>query len=385
MTVNYPNVFTQRKAALCLLLLFGCNGFAQEATSPDDRSPLFTTTPLDSFFDFKEDLLERTGFTWMLKYSVMGVQRTDETHDKSYTGQLDVILKQEVFDSRGVFLAYYMDVKQISGVSTSEFGNRNGNITPITDSDQVSLLRQAWYQHKFLDEKLDVTLGKTEPLLSSVENRFAFDDRRNFYVAPMSTAAAKDRIASSYGTMIGFHPTPWFSLNVSVNELDESVAGSQGPESGQFYSIARFKFLANSERWGEGNYRISLVNSERQGDFKESNGIIISIDQDISENWGAFLRYDDTEFQTASSELNQSSAVGIYNSSPFGRSRDDFGIGLFRTKSDQGGSFKENGGEMFYRLSIAEWVWTSMTVQYFDPAKASGSFINVGARIMLEF
>jgi len=201
----------------------------------------------------------------------------------------------------------------------------------------------------------------------------------------MSTAAAKDRIASSYGTMVGFHPTPWFSLTASANELDKNASGTQDHQSDRFYSIVRFKFMANSERWGEGNFRISLVNSQRQGDFKESNGIIISIDQDISENWGAFLRYDDTEFQTASSELKQSSAVGIYNSSPFGRRKDDFGVGLFRTKSDQSGSFKENGGEMFYRLGIADWVWTSLTVQYFEPAKASGSFINVGARIMFEF
>ena len=279
-----------------------------------------------------------------------------------------------------------MHVDQLSGISTGEFGNRNGNITPITDSDKVSLLRQAWYRHSFLDEKLKLTFGKTEPLLAFAGlNRFAFDDRLNFMVVPMSNAAAKDRVSSTVGAIIEYHPSSWLSLYASVNDLDELAAGDQTPEDGKYYSVLNATFKVDSERWGKGNYRFSLVNSERQGQFKESNGVIVSIDQDISKNWGVFLRYDDTEFQTLTSGLSQSNSAGFFNSSPFGRSKDDFGVGLFRTKSNQGGRFRETGGEVFYRLRITEWIRTSLTVQYFEPAKASGSFFNIGGRVMFEF
>jgi len=370
---------------ITFLLVTGSTALAQEKYS-NDKSPLFKSTPLDGYFAFKNDLLDETGFTWTLNYSAMGVQRTDDTKDKSYTGQTDIILSLDAFENKGKFFAYYMHVDQLSGISTGEFGSRNGNITQITDSDAVSLLRQAWYQHSFLDEKIKLTLGKTEPLLAFAGlNRFAFDDRKNFMVVPMSNAAAKDRISSSVGAVFEYHPSPRLSLYASVNELDEIAAGNQTPEDGQYYWMLNATFKVNSDRWGEGNYRLTLVNSERQGQFKESNGVIASFDQDISANWGVFLRYDDTEFQTFTSGLSQSGSAGFYNSSPFGRSWDDFGIGLFRTKSDQGASFREIGGEMFYRLRIAEWIRASLTVQYFEPAKASGSFFNIGGRVMFEF
>jgi len=374
-----------RFALSLLCLATGSLALAQEPAS-DDSSPLFKKTFLDGYYDFKNELLEETGFTWMLNYSAMGVQRTDDTKDKSYTGQTDIILSFDAFKKRGKCFVYYMDVQQLSGISTSEFGNRNGNITPITDSDAVSLLRQAWYRHSFLDERLNVTFGTTEPLLAFAGlNRFAFDDRKNFMVVPMANAGAKDRVSSSVGVMIEYHPNSWLSLYATLNELDEIAAGDQTPQDGQFYSMINATFKVDSERWGEGNYRLTLVNSEPQGQFEETNGIIASIDQDITENWGIFLRYDDTEFQTLSSGLSETSSAGFYNRHPFGRSRDDFGIGWFRTESDQGGQFRERGGEMFYRLRIAEWIRASLTVQYFEPAKVQGSFFNVGGRVMFQF
>jgi hypothetical protein len=381
MTVS--NVRNLGFVVLCLMT--GGLTHGQEPDS-EDRSPLFKSTPLDGYFDFKNELHEETGFTWALNYSAMGVQRTDDTKDKSYTGQTDIILLLDAFNNRGKFTVYYMDVQQLSGISTSEFGNRNGNITPITDSDEVGLLRQAWYRHSFLDERFKVTVGLTEPILAFAgQNRFALDDRVNFMVAPLNNAAVKDRLSSSLGTIIEYHPRQWLSLYASVNELDEIAAGDQTPEDGQFYWMVNATFKVDSERWGEGNYRVTLVNSEKQGQFEESNGVIASLDQDISQNWGIFARYDDTEFQTFSSGLKQSSAIGFFNSSPFGRSRDDFGIGLFRTKSNQGGQFRETGGEMFYRLRIAEWMRVSLTVQYFEPAKAQGSFFNAGGRVAFQF
>jgi len=375
-----------RKVGVVMLLLVAGNAAVAQETAASDNSPVFKNTPLDGYLSFKNDLLKKTGFTWALNYSAMGVQRADATKDKSYTGQTDFILSLDAFGNKGRFFAYYMHVDQISGISTSAFGDRNGNITPITDSDEVSLLRQAWYQHSFSEDRLKLTFGKTEPLLAFAGlNRFAFDDRLNFMVVPMSNAAAKDRVSSSVGAVIEYHPSSRLSLYASVNDLDEIAAGDQTPEDGQFYWMLNATYKVNSDRWGEGNYRLTLVNSERQGQFEESNGVIVSIDQDISDNWGVFLRYDDTEFQTFTSGLSQSGSAGLFNSRPFGRSWDDFGVGLFSTKNDQGGRFREAGVEMFYRLRIAEWIRASLTVQYFEPAKASGSFVNIGGRVMFEF
>ena len=95
----------RKMGVITFLLVTGSLALAQESHS-NDKSPLFKSTPLDGYFAFKNELLKETGFTWVLNYSAMGVQRTDDTKDKSYTGQTDIILSMDAFDGRGEFLAY---------------------------------------------------------------------------------------------------------------------------------------------------------------------------------------------------------------------------------------------------------------------------------------
>ena len=153
----------------------------------------------------------------------------------------------------------------------------------------------------------------------------------------------------------------------------------------RYYYVFNVTFKPEVQGLGEGNYRFNSVITEEQGTNPETNGLIASLDQDLGESWGVFLRYDDTEIQTLSSPINESRSFGFYNRSPFGRSNDNFGLGFFRTKSDQGGSFTENGLEAFYRMGITDTFDLSFTVQRIDPAKAPDKFLTAGFRLFLGF
>ena len=372
---------------LCFVLLVA-PGRADDIDSDEsgsaDGSPVFSETPLDPYYEFKDRLLEKTGATWRVNYSMMSVQRTSATKDQTATGQLDLIGSLDVFSGNGKFLVYYMAVHQLAGISNPEFSERNGNITPLSDSDPVHFLRQAWYRHSFLDERLAVMGGKTEPLFLLAGNRFALDDRINFQALPLANVAAKDRTASAPGVLITVGPAKWLDVSYALNKLNP---GSEVPEEHQslrYYSVFNTTFKVKVPGLGEGNYRLNYVVTDRQRQNPESNGVVVSIDQDLGQRWGVFGRYDDTVFQTLTSVLKKSIAFGLFNRKPFGRNGDDFGIGAFRTRSDQGGRFTEWGGETFYRIALTKWLDATATLQYVRPAKSGGSFFTLGGRLFLR-
>lgn len=100
-----------------------------------------------------------------------------------------------------------------------------------------------------------------------------------------------------------------------------------------------------------------------------------------------FFRYDDTEFQTLSSALNQSLAFGLFNRQPFKRKGDQFGLGVFQTKSAQGGNFQEWGLETFYKVGLTSWCFFTANMQVFEAAKAEKdeTVVTFGGRIMFNF
>ena len=352
-----------------------------------EASPVMKTDPIDSYFNFKQRFYQRHGFNWNINYSLMHMQRADEfIADENYntTGQLDLIGAYDIFDGDGQFFLFYMDVRQISGLTTTEFGERNGNITPINDSDPTELLRRVYYRHRFLAERLEIAVGKTEPSSFFADNRFAADDRQDFQALPLATVAAKDRLFSSAGLLINFKITDWFSIGGSLNELDSENVVPDLVDV-ELYSFFNITFDIDAENLGQGIYRINTVLTDAQGSSAESDGYIISFDQDLGSVWGAFLRYDDTSIQTLANPINESFAFGFYNRSPFKKSKDRLGIGVFRTRSDSGGSFKEWGGEVFYRFGLSDWANFSLALQVFDPAKGNDVFFNMGGRIFIGF
>jgi hypothetical protein len=374
---------------------------SEEPHSPESwakRSPVFPTTPLSPYFDFKEKLHDRTGFGWLVQYSIIMQGRPDNPSEQdgyNVNGQLDLIgtfdLDLRKFGDawgKGRATVYYMHLHQIGGLTTTQFGNLNGNITPINDSDPVSFLRQAHYHHDFFDGRLSIMGGKTEPVLTFGTNRFAIDDRDKFMALPMATIAAKDRVVSSLGGLVIAKLLPWFHVGGSVNQLDPAKSDQSLPPelaNANFYSFANITLDFEVPKLGRGIYRFNGVFTGAQGQNPSTHGVALSFDQDLGTRWGAFFRYDDTEFQTLTSPLARTLSFGVFNRTPFGREADRLGAAAFRSSSLQGGDFKEWGGEVFYKLGLTRWCDLTLNLQVFDAAKGDDPFVTLGGRIFFRF
>lgn len=393
--------------ALAALLLAPTAGAEQAKAGADEpqssqswmkRSPVFPETPLSPYFDFKERLHDKTGFGWMINYSIMIQGRPNNPFDeKDYnsTGQADFIgyldLDFRKFGNnwgQGKAVVFYIYLHQIGGLTTTQFGELNGNITPINDSDPAHFLRQAYYQHEFFDERLLVMGGLIEPPLVFGINRFAIDDRVKFMVLPMSSIGAKDRVASAPGGLVNLKLLPWLSIGGSVSQLAPDDSEQNPPSElahAEIYSFANITLDFEVPHLGRGIYRINGIFTAAQGDNPDTQGIALSFDQDLGSQWGAFFRYDDTEFQTLTSPLNRTISFGFFNRTPFGREGDRFGVGAFQSRSFEDSELKEWGGEIFYKLALTRWLDFSTNLQVIDAAKSNDTFVTLGARFFFAF
>lgn len=359
-----------------------------EAKTQASQASTQSQTLFEDYLNLKGVLKEKTGLGFTLKYSGMHMQRAGTSlseNNYNLTGQFDVILGWDVFSGAGTFNFYYMHLHQLGGLTTTDFGNRNGIITPINDSDPNALLRQLFYQHRFLDERLAIGGGKVESVLLFTANRYVADDRFDFQALPLSNAAVKDRTFSSPGFFAIGRPADWLSIGASVNSLNFSTGIPKNFfDFSDIYSFLNITLEPSVRDLGKGFYRVNFVVTDNKEKSPLSNGLILSFDQDLGDRWAAFFRWDGTDIQTLSTPLVTSVAGGTVYRGPFGRTRDHFGIGLFRTRTEQGEPASEVGMELFYRLGMTEFFNVSFALQAFNPARADKSFINLGVRFHLS-
>ena len=343
-----------------------------------------------SYQDFKNNLSENYNFDYAISYSALNIKNISAAPKSRHSnGELDIWAGLRVFDGAGQFQLLYLDVKKLGGVSNAEFSARQGNATPITDSDEIHFLRWLFYQHHFADYGLTLYVGKTEPLFLMTSNRYAFNDRATFMMQALSNAVAKDRLLSSLGAALMWDVKSWLTLGISSNRLkfDEGVPTDFKDDKG--YNFFHTHFKGNPFGWGEGNFKLNLVTTggDSQGGFTRSNGIIISSDQDFGDRWSGFFRYDDTDIQTASTPFKKNVAYGVAYRQPFSRPGDIISLGLFQNRSEAGVLARhEYGGELFYKAQLNKYFDASLHWQRIRPHDLSTKTLNnIGVRVNVNF
>ena len=54
-------------------------------------SPVFSKTPISPYFDFKEQVHEKTGLTWMVNYSIMTQGRPENPYKEADYGSVSLL------------------------------------------------------------------------------------------------------------------------------------------------------------------------------------------------------------------------------------------------------------------------------------------------------
>jgi carbohydrate-selective porin OprB len=119
--------------------------------------------------------------------------------------------------------------------------------------------------------------------------------------------------------------------------------------------------------FGQGVYRLMLY--QRDAESADEFGWSLSADQDLSDQYGVFLRYGGNDGDINAIEHLVSAGVSLLQ--PFGRKNDQAGIGVSYTHPTADGLRDAYSTELYYRLKLTDGVELSGSAQFIIDPSAS--------------
>ncbi len=264
--------------------------------------------------------------------------------------------------------------------SLNVFANVNPLADDNPDGDGLRVL-EVFYTQSFFEEKVRLSIGKTEPFLFIDENAFANDECTQFVGKPFVNNPVFDT-EDEYGPLVALSAVPAEGWSLSLVYQSSSWPNAD-PENGKsgFDRIFDKPFFAGELTYSpsfedlQGNYRIygwtqTYPHQKIFGDGTEKGwGIGVSFDQLVHPQVGLFARagyqnkhvYGVPWFWSAGTEIK-----GLVPS----RSGDRVGFGVAGLKAHE--DLEEHGTEVhleaYYKLAFGDHFSVSSHLQYvIDP------------------
>lgn len=261
-----------------------------------------------------------------------------------------------------------------SGVDNNAFSD--GNID----------LHEFWYEQAFFDKTTILTVGKVSFWAYYDQNRVAGSDARQFISVVFNSNPVIDAPLNSLGFNVAVIPADWIELNYMLKNADGDELSDMAdrlfnvgqvalkPKIGGLTGIYRFFAFYNKAahtKWKDA----SQTN-------EASYGIGISIDQDLSDVFAVFGRYDWTNPKVYNPDnkavdgtvysLEQGWSLGIQAKGiPWGREKDAAGLAVGQImasgdyKDVTGADGKDEGHlEAYYRYQVNPYFGVSPDLQY---------------------
>ena len=118
---------------------------------------------------------------------------------------------------------------------------------------------------------------------------------------------------------------------------------------------------------GQGIYRLMVY--ERDLENQNEFGWALSCDQNITDNWGVYLRYGDND--GGINQIKRILSLGVSSLAPFGRKNDQCGVGVSYTHPTSDDLRDEYSADVFYRFQVTEGFELSADTQLIADPSAS--------------
>jgi len=225
---------------------------------------------------------------------VQGSSNTTDPSGEDHTdasGSLDLEVQSRIGDRGTAFLL--VESGQGEGL-TDEIETLHGiNADAVEDHGDFKLT-EAWYEHRFLDDRLLFTLGKVDLTNYFDTNAVANDETLQFLADGfVNNIAVEFPEENGPGLRLAYHLKNRFEIGLGLGELD---ADFEDVGKGTF-EILEFVYKSNSNGL-EGNYRVYAWthrsdHAEWNTPWKDNEknwGLGISLDQRFHQRFTGFLR-----------------------------------------------------------------------------------------------
>lgn len=235
-------------------------------------------------------------------------------------------------------------------------------------SDDYSKIGQLWWGQKLADGRFGYQIGKIDPGSLANGNRFAGSGNTQFFGQPFATNPARSFSDNGIGFQLRGQPTDWIYLHFVMSDSDAiSTDNPFKTITGNWLYVGEIGFTPKFEKFGIGNYRFMLY--QRDTDDTGEFGWSLSFDQDLSDEYGVFLRYGSNDGDI--NAIKRILSLGVSNLMPFGRENDQTGVGVSYTHPTSDDFRGEYSAEAYYRLQVTEGFQLSFDTQFIVNPSAS--------------
>lgn len=330
---------------------------------------------------------------------LLGMDDGDDT-DASYS--FDIQISSKIGDN-GLAMVY-LEGGEGDG-SEDEAGGLTYANWDATYDDADLQISEIWYQHEFLQDRLQLTVGKMDPWRFWDHNEVANDETSQF----LSGSFCQNVIINfpddwyAYGGRLGYYPNDFVEINLGFLESD-----------GDFEDIFDNNFMI-AELWlkpklfcRQGNYRFYVFRNS--GDFEKLRrpdrdeesveGFGVSFDQEITETLTAFFRYGQRSEDV--SLVDRAWSLGFQLAgTAWSRDADMFGVGYCHAYTSKayrdtlrgiglGTAAAEQRLETYYRFQCNDHLAISPDLQVVRgmwgvDASDSDTAVILGVRAQLDF
>jgi len=343
--------------------------------------------------EWKRDLNEKHGINWALEDTLIyqaasgGVDPNDAmVNTLGFFGTWKIFRSQDGKEFGGI--GFQAETR--GNPLDDDFVDMTADLGTIwapndSTSESYDRINQLWWGQRFADGRLGFMVGKIDPGAHINANRFAGSGNTQFFGQPFATNPARSFPANGLGFMARVEPTDrlFFHFTMSDSDANGDISPFETID-GRWLYAGEVGFRPVIEGMGQGIYRLMLYQRDSESADNEF-GWSLSADQNLSEDYGVFLRYGGNDGDL--NAIRHLVSAGVSFLQPFNRKNDQAGIGLSYTHPTDDDLRDEYGTEVYYRLQVTEGFELSGSAQFIiDPSASDRDEVAVfGVRARLLY
>lgn len=270
---------------------------------------------------------------------------------------LGIIYKWRAIENKKVKMNIHGWLEQTSfwaGETTSNFAKKLEMITTTNASSESNhdlSLEQLMAEFFLFDEKLDISIGKFDPIYLTTFTDYSGWDKYNYFNKSVASDPVPD-ISAGMGLYSEYHVSNNFSFGALVSDNDARNNYLYIPDfnsSWNYIGFLHFKIGAKKGLYSSHNF---MVYSQDTKEGQESgSGFIYTANQGLTKNLILVLKVSNGSGNI--DKLNAAYVAGLTFTSPFQRLQDQAGFAL--VVNEKSGKY-EYGLDTYYRYFINEYI-----------------------------
>jgi porin len=369
----------------------------EQVTAEAQRTPRAPLSTVDrplyrALQQSKRELSEKYGFTWALEdTAIYQVTSGGVDPNDALVNTLGFFATWRVFrDPNG------KDFGGLGFQAETRGDPLDGHFTDLRDSlgtlwapndatsDVYAKINQLWWGQRMAGGRLAVMAGKIDPGAHINTNRFAGSGNTQFFAQPFATNPARSFPDNGLGFMLRAEPADWLYAHFTMSDSDAvSTYSPFKTINGNWLYAGEVGFRPTVPNLGPGVYRLMIY--QRDKESADEFGWSLSADQNLSEDFGVFVRYGGND--GGINAIRHLVSGGVSFLKPFGRVNDQAGVAASFTHPTGDALRDEYSGEAYYRLQLTDGVELSGSAQAIvDPSAGSQDVVGVwGLRLRVLY